>query len=103
MSYILFFILILAIAILVYFLAVRGKKEGGFSLARARQIKQENKEKAKQRILELFKNQEKVYNNDVENMLSVSEATATRYLEELEKEDKVTQHGTIGQGVYYTK
>ena len=29
-------------------------------------------------------------------------ATAERYLDELEKEGKLTQHGTIGQNVSYT-
>jgi len=29
-------------------------------------------------------------------------ATAEQYLDELEKEGKLTQHGVIGQGVFYT-
>ena len=41
-------------------------------------------------------------NNDVEKLAGVSNATAERYLDELEKEWKLTQHGTIGQNVFYT-
>jgi len=44
----------------------------------------------------------KIQNNDVEKLTGVSNATAERYLSELEKEGKLTQHGTIGQSVFYT-
>ncbi|MBU0999386.1 winged helix-turn-helix transcriptional regulator [Patescibacteria group bacterium] len=65
------------------------------------QAKEQNKEK----ILEFFHNSslnsEQITNNDVEKLLGVSDATATRYLDELEKEGKIRQIGTTGQGVYY--
>jgi Fic family protein len=32
----------------------------------------------------------------------MSNATAERYLNDLEKEGKITQHGKIGQSVFYT-
>ena len=60
--------------------------------------KQENKGK----ILQLFLTKEKVANNDIEKLVGVSDATAERYLDELEKEGKLTQHGEIGKGVFYT-
>ena len=41
--------------------------------------------------------------NDVENLLGVSDATAERYLNELEAEGKVKQTGETGRGVFYTK
>ncbi len=44
----------------------------------------------------------KIQNNDVEKLAGVSNATAERYLDELEKEGKLTQRGKIGQGVFYT-
>ncbi len=55
------------------------------------------------KILVFLKEKEgdKVTNNDIENLLSVSDATATRYLDELEEEGKVRQVGTVGKGVYY--
>ena len=60
--------------------------------------KQENKDK----VLAFARKNGKVKNNDVEKMLGVSDATAERYLDELEKEGKIEQHGTIGQNVFYT-
>ena len=62
--------------------------------------KAENKEK----ILLALRNSKgrKIQNNDVEKLLGVSDATAERYLDELEKEGKLTQRGKIGQGVFYT-
>ncbi len=42
-------------------------------------------------------------NNHVEQMLGISDATAERYLEELEKQGKVRQVGKTGQAVYYEK
>jgi len=59
------------------------------------------KEENKSEILEFLKGNEKITNNDVEKMLGVSDATATRYLNELEKEQKIKQIGTVGHTVYY--
>ena len=39
--------------------------------------------------------------NDVEKLLDVSNQTASKYLNELEKEQKIEQIGTSGKGVYY--
>ena len=60
------------------------------------------KEKAKSKLLESITSRGRIANNDVEILLNVSDATATNYLEELEKEGKIKQHGKIGRGVYYT-
>ncbi len=68
--------------------------------------KQENKE----RILEFLKSNpnpsdgqvRKITNNDVEKICKVSHATAERYLDQLEKDGKLTQHGKIGTDVFYT-
>ena len=56
----------------------------------------------KQKILMFVQEHGKIQNNDVEKLVGVSTATAERYLDELEKEGKLTQHGVIGQGVFYT-
>lgn len=56
-----------------------------------------------QKILELAYNQEKIANNDVEKLLGVSNATAERYLDELEHKGLLKQVGKIGQNVYYQK
>ena len=56
----------------------------------------------KQKIITFVQERGKIQNNDVEKLAGVSNATAERYLDELEKEGKLTQHGDIGQGVFYT-
>ena len=66
----------------------------------AKQI--ENKAENKQKILGFVQANGKIQNNDVEKLAGVSNATAERYLDELEKGGKLTQHGVIGQGVFYT-
>ena len=66
---------------------------------RQREEKQENKEK----ILKFLQTEDKITNDDVEDMLGVSDATATRYLDELEKEGVIEQVGRSGQSVYYER
>lgn len=61
--------------------------------------KEENLEK----IRGLFDGGGRVANGDVEKLLGVSDATATRYLDELEKEGFIRQVGKTGQHVYYEK
>ena len=56
-----------------------------------------------QKIRELFSTRERLANNDIENILGVSDATATRYLDELEKEGYIRQVGKTGKFVYYEK
>lgn len=62
----------------------------------------EQKSENKQKILAFVQEHGKIQNNDVEKLVGVSNATAERYLNELETEGKLTQHGTIGQSVSYT-
>ncbi len=62
----------------------------------------EQKTENKQKILAFVQEHGKIQNNDVEKLAAVSNATAERYLDELEKEGKLTQHGSIGQSVFYT-
>ena len=44
-----------------------------------------------------------VTNDEVEKFLHVSDATATRYLSQLEKEGKIKQSGKTGKGISYSK
>lgn len=55
------------------------------------------------RVLECFRNSQnaEVRNNDIQKLLGVSEATATRYLEELEQGGKIRQVGHAGRYVHY--
>ena len=77
--------------------AVQDKKESLIEL----QTKE--KEKNKQGILEILKTQTPLTNNHIEQLLGISDATATRYLEELEKEGRVRQVGKTGRYVYYER
>ena len=56
----------------------------------------------KQKILAFVQANGKIQNNDVEKLVGVSNATAERYLDELEKEGELTQHGIIGPDVFYS-
>ncbi|OQA53173.1 MAG: hypothetical protein BWY43_00100 [candidate division WS2 bacterium ADurb.Bin280] len=51
----------------------------------------------------LFEREEKVTNDDVEKSLGVSDSTATRYLDQLEKDGFIVQIGEEGRSVYYQK
>ena len=53
-------------------------------------------------ILEYLKTHDRVSNNEVERLLGVSDATAERYLDELQKAEFIEQVGDSGRGVYYT-
>ncbi len=55
------------------------------------------------KVMELFAKQTEITNDEVEKLLHVSDATATRYLAELEKRGKIRQVGTTGRGVKYVK
>lgn len=55
------------------------------------------------RIMTLFALLPNITNDEVEKFLHVSDATATRYLEILEKENKIKQTGKTGKGVSYVK
>ena len=61
------------------------------------------KEEHKQKIMEFFKSREKATNDDIEALLAVSNATAERYLDELEEEGRLVQIGRTGRSVYYKK
>lgn len=56
---------------------------------------------AQKKILEYLKSHSKITNNDVQKLLSVSDATASRHLELLEKKGKLVQRGEVGRGVFY--
>ena len=64
----------------------------------------EEKEKNKEAILGLMESgNQPLTNSHVHQMLGIPESSATRYLDELEKEGKVRQVGKTGQSVYYSK
>lgn len=83
---------------LVFRLRARDKKIGLIERQRR------EKERDKEAILGILDEVESPLNNNlIEQYLGISDATATRYLEELEKEGKVKQVGQTGRSVYYEK
>jgi len=65
--------------------------------------KQERVKKKLEKIIEFLSTKGKITNDEVEKLLHVSDATATRYLEQLEKEGKIKQEGRTGKSVSYSR
>ena len=61
---------------------IRKRPAAGGLIGEQTEKKRENKEK----ILELLSGKDRITNSEVERALGVSDATATRYLDELEKQ-----------------
>ncbi len=58
----------------------------------------------KREIMSLFSvTKPRITNDDVQRLVNVSDATATRYLDELEQEKLIIQVGKEGKYVYYEK
>ncbi len=96
MNYLVLTIVALAGIALGMYIARRSSNAG--FIAKQMEQKAENKQK----ILEFVQTNGKIQHHDAEKLTGVSNATAERYLDGLEKEGKLTQHGTIGQAVFYT-
>ena len=71
-------------------------------LEKAKLAIQRRKRKKLDKIMNLFAKQTNINNNDVQKLLYVSDATATRYLNILKTEGKIKQNGKTGKGVLYT-
>jgi len=72
-------------------------------LAKARNMIQFRKRKKLDRVMTLFLKKSKITNNEVKDFLHVSDATAERYLNTLEKENKIKQSGKTGKSVFYSR
>ena len=72
-------------------------------LISARNAIQFRKRKKLDKVMALFLQKSKITNAEVQKLLHVSDATATRYLSELEREGKIKQNGKTGEGVSYFK
>jgi len=71
-------------------------------LTKARAKIQERRRKKLEKIMAKVTETGKITNDEVEKLLHVSDATATRYLQALEKENKIKQTGVTGT-VFYEK
>ena len=107
-AYIILILSGLVIAVLlakIYFNSKQKPAEQKFAntgLAEYQQELQDKKEKAKEEIINIIKEKGKISNKDITEALKISEATATRYLDELEKDGKIKQVGETGKYTYYT-
>lgn len=72
-------------------------------LIKARNMIQFRKRKKLDKVMTLFLKKSKITNDEVEKFMHVSDATATRYLSQLEKEGKIKQSGKTGKSVFYSK
>jgi len=86
------------------------KKSMSLLLAKEHLAIQNRRRKKLDKIMTLFNKKKsglagspQVTNDEVEKLLHVSNATVTRYLEQLEKEERIKQNGKTGKGVFYTK
>lgn len=105
MDFILLVIIAVAIiAALAYLWGRRGRGPAGSQfdgLAAYNESRHNHKEQDKQKILDYLQTHPKVANHDIQKLLNIPDATATRYLQELEQEGKITQEGT-DKGAKYT-
>ncbi len=72
-------------------------------IVKARAKIQETKHKKLDKIMARMTEKGKITNDEVEKLLHISDATATRYLQALEKENKIKQTGVTGKAVFYEK
>lgn len=79
-------------------------------LIKARAKIQERKRKKLDKIMALFESNpenlpsgRRIANKDIQKLLRISDTTATRYLDILERENKIKQVGKTGKAVFYTK
>ena len=72
-------------------------------LVKARATIQFRKTAKLEKIMTELSKRDKITNDEVEKLLHVSDATATRYLSALEKQGKIKQVGKTGTAVMYTK
>ncbi len=71
-------------------------------LIKAREMIQFRKRKKLEKIMSLFLKQSSITNDDVQKLLYVSDATATRYLDQLEREGKIKRENA-GKYLSYSR
>jgi hypothetical protein len=72
-------------------------------LIKAQESIQLRKRKKLDKIISMFETKSKITNDEVEKLLHISDATATRYLTILKQENKIKQEGKTGKAVFYSK
>jgi len=80
---------------------VEKKDAETFPETRSASKKQTPKERRKNDIIAFVEKHDRITNNDIETLFNVSDATATRYLQELENDGMLEQVGDTGRSVFY--
>lgn len=92
--------IIVGIAIIVILLSRKTREQvAGICVAALDQTVRKNANKEK--VVTLLVEKGELSNSDIREALGVSERTAVRYMDELEREGKVEQVGNAGRGVIY--
>jgi len=99
------FILILIIVVLAIVVVklYEDNHKSKNSFDKIKQKAKEEKNLAKEKILEMLNKKEKLENHEVVNILGVSRDSVINYFDELEREGKVKQVGKSGRNVFYSK
>lgn len=79
------------------------RHSGRANLSAVNDKRQQEREAAKELILKLFRSKEQISNLDIQHFLGISDRSALRYLDELEKAGKIARHNSKGRGVFYTQ
>jgi len=99
MNYIVLVIGIIIGGVVGFFIGKRNKSETFIN--DAEKLKSENITKLKEYLNSQTDNE--INNEDIRKLLNVSDTTACRYLDDLEKEGLIKQIGSDGPKVYYKK
>lgn len=97
----------IVVAGILIFAKVKAKKQGTTTTEEVAGIcsfvlgQSARKNKNKTEVLKLFENKPELTNADIRKALTISDASAVRYMDELEKEGKIEQIGDTGRGVVY--
>jgi len=82
-----------------YLIEEKTREDNAFS--KYNKSKKKRKEERKQKILIALKEKGEITNDGVQEVVGVSDSTATDYMQELENEGKVEQIGREGRSVRY--
>lgn len=104
MVWLLVIILLIIIALLISERTrekAREKVKQGMGLCNFALEQSIHKQKNKQKVLDLLQKETELTNEQIRKSLRISDRSVVRYMDELEKERKVKQLGSIGRGVSY--
>ena len=85
----------------LYFIPPKAGYEGVSARSALNEERAAAKQAAVERVFKEIQQKGSITNNEVQALLGVSDATAERYLEELESAERIQQVGEVGKGVSY--